>query len=73
MRSEIINNFKQTNLSWCLSKLSMYEVYYNNIDKLWSNTKIIGFDTNSMRLSIYTDDVYEDMKKYKTILILLNI
>ena len=41
----------------------MYEFCYNKIDKLWSNTKIIGFDTDSMILNIYTDDVYENMNK----------
>ena len=41
----------------------MSEFYYKEDDKLWLNTEIIGFDTDSMIINIYTDDVYEDAKK----------
>ena len=45
------------------SKLLMYAFYYEVINKLWPNNEIIGFDTDSFFLNIYTKDVYEDMKK----------
>ena len=45
------------------SKLLMYMFYYEVIDKLWLNNEIIGFDTDSFFLDIYTEDIYEDMKK----------
>ena len=46
-----------------MSKLLLYEFYYNKIDKRWPNTEIIRFDTDSMILNIYSDDVYENVKK----------
>ena len=45
-----------------LSKLLMYNFYYEKVDKLWPNTEIIGFDTDSMILNIFSDDIYQDMK-----------
>ena len=45
------------------SKLLMYAFYYEVINKLWLNNEIIGFDTDSFFLNIYTKDVYEDMRK----------
>ena len=45
------------------SKLLMYMFYYEVINKLWPNNEIIGFDTDSFFLNIYTKDIYEDMKK----------
>ena len=45
------------------SKLWMYIFYYEVINKLWPNNEIIGFDTDSFFLDIYTEDIYEDMKK----------
>ena len=45
-----------------LSKLLMYQTYYDVINKRWPNNEIIGFDTDSFFLNIYTDDVYKDME-----------
>lgn len=47
------------------SKLLMYQFYYEVIDKLWPDTSIIGFDTDSYFLNIKTEDVYKDMEKIK--------
>jgi len=46
-----------------LSKLLMYEFYYDTINELWPNNEILNFDTDSFFLSIEADDLYEDMKK----------
>ena len=45
------------------SKQLMYQFYYEVINELWPDNEIIGFDTDSFFLNIYTDDVYEDMKQ----------
>ena len=45
------------------SKLLMYKFYYEVINKLWIDNEIVGFDTDSFFLNIYTKDVYEDMLK----------
>lgn len=47
------------------SKLLMYKFYYENINMLWPDNEVIGFDTDSYFLNINTDDVYEDMKLIK--------
>ena len=44
------------------SKLLMYKFYYETINDMWPDNEIIGFDTDSFFLNIYTDDVYKDMK-----------
>jgi len=46
-----------------LSKLLMYEFFYNTILPTWNKVEVIGFDTDSYFLNIKTEDVYEDMKK----------
>ena len=47
------------------SKLLMYEFYYNTINKIFPYNEIIGFDTDSYFLNIYTDDVYKDLEQIK--------
>ena len=44
------------------SKLLLYKFYYETINDMWPDNEIIGFDTDSFFLNIYTDDVYKDMK-----------
>jgi hypothetical protein len=46
-----------------LSKLLMYEFYYDTINELWPSNEILNFDTDSFFLNIQTEDLYEDMKK----------
>src|SRR5438093_1945582 len=45
-----------------LSKLLMYQTYYDVINKRWPNNEIIGFDTDSFFLNIHTEDLYKDME-----------
>ena len=45
------------------SKLLMYMFYYEVLNKTWPDNEINGFDTDSFFLNIYTEDIYEDMKK----------
>ena len=45
------------------SKLLIYQFYYETINELWPDNEIIGFDTDSFFLNIYTKDVYKDMEQ----------
>ena len=45
-----------------LSKLLMYQFYYNIVEKTWNNNEILYMDTDSLILNIYSEDVYKDMK-----------
>jgi hypothetical protein len=51
-----------------LSKLLMYRTFYNDILKRWPSAEIIGFDTDSFFLNIYTEDIYKDMEDILDIL-----
>ena len=48
-----------------LSKLLIYEFYYNFINKYWHLNELIYTDTDSFIVNINTYDVYEDMKSIK--------
>jgi hypothetical protein len=49
-----------------LSKLLMYEFHYDHIKPLYGDkAKLLFTDTDSLCYEIQTDDVYEDMLKYK--------
>ena len=37
------------------SKLLMYQFYYKKINKLWPSNEIIGYDTDSFFLNIWTE------------------
>ena len=47
------------------SKQLMYQFYYEVINKLWPENEIIGFDTDSFFLNIYTEDLYKDLEQIK--------
>ena len=44
-----------------LSKLKMYDFYYNLINKTWPLNEICYTDTDSVILNINTEDLYEDL------------
>ena len=48
-----------------LSKLLMYNTFNNTILKRWPSAEIIGFDTDSYFLNIFTEDLYKDMDDIK--------
>ena len=44
----------------------MYNMYYNNINKLWKDrNQIIMMDTDSFILNIKTDDIFKDLETIK--------
>lgn len=49
-----------------LSKIIMYEFHYSFIKKIYgNNAKLLFTDTDSLCYEITTDDVYQDLAKYK--------
>ena len=48
-----------------LSKLLMYEFYYNIINKQWPLNELIYSDTDSFIVNINTYDIYKDMESIK--------
>ena len=47
-----------------LSKTLMYDFYYNRLKREYADrVNLLYTDTDSLLLSIRTDDVYDDMKK----------
>ena len=45
------------------SKLLMYRFYYDIVNKLWPKNELVASDTDSIFLSIKTNNIYEDMKE----------
>ena len=56
-----------------LSKLNMYEIYYDNIKPYFGqdNSQLHYFDTDGMILSMKTQNIFNDLKNYKIFLILV--
>ena len=49
------------------SKLKMFQLHYDVIKKVYPNALMLKTDTDSLLYQIFTDDLYDDFKKYSNI------